>query len=101
MDGNAAVLLEKVAVSMAKVENYLALLLKKGMVKEWYTTKEFAEIVGRKEFTVREWCRLGRIAAKKLTGGRGNEGEWRIPHSELIRHQNEGLLPLPPEARWR
>lgn len=30
--------------------------------KEWYTTAEFAQIVGKAEFTVREWCRLGREA---------------------------------------
>jgi excisionase family DNA binding protein len=57
-----------------------------------YTTKELAAVLGKKEYTVREWCRLGRINAKKTDGGRGNEGEWRIPHEELERYRREGLL---------
>ncbi len=58
-----------------------------------YSTKEFAEIVERQEFTVREWCRQGRIYASKRDSGRGKHGEWLITHDELIRYRNEGLLP--------
>lgn len=64
------------------------------MIRESYTTKQIAEILKKKEYTVREWCRLGRINAEKTSCGRGNEGEWRIPHSELVRYRKEGLLPL-------
>jgi excisionase family DNA binding protein len=70
-------------------------------VRESYTTKELAQNLNRTEYTVREWCRLGRINAVKTTCGRGNEGEWRIPHSELVRYRKEGLLPLSERAKLR
>ena len=93
--------LEEFAESFAQIRADLALLKQQHTVKEAYTTKEIAEMLGKQEYTVREWCRLGRIAAKKLPNGRGNEGEWRIPHEELIRYQTEGLSPLSPHARLR
>lgn len=61
--------------------------------KEWYTVKELTEILGKAEFTVREWCRLGRVNASKRECGRGNSQEWIVSHEELTRLQNEGLLP--------
>ena len=64
------------------------------VIKEFYTTKEVARILGRKRYTVCEWCRLGRVNAKKTHAGRGQDDEWRISHVELVRIQNEGLLPL-------
>ena len=86
---------------LTKIEASLAQLLKQQTIKDFYTTKQVAELLRKKEYTVREWCRLGRIAAKKLPGGRGNEGEWRIAHEELSRYQSEGLLPLSPQAALR
>ena len=77
------------------VEASLALLLAQRTVKDWYTTEEVARILGRAEFTVREWCRLGRIHAEKRPCGRGRSQEWMIAHAELERSRNEGLLPLP------
>jgi hypothetical protein len=102
-------LLAKMDQRIAKVETIMgqgfgqieALLQRKETVKEFYTTKELAQLLGKKEYTVREWCRLERVAAKKLPGGRGNEGEWRIPHEELIRYRTDGLLPLSPQAAMR
>ena|ERR1022692_4410750 len=102
-------LLAKMDERMTKIESSMgqgfgqieALLSRKEAVKESYTTKELAEILGKKEYTVREWCRLGRVAANKLSGGRGNEGEWRVPHDELIRYRTGGLLPLSPQAAMR
>jgi hypothetical protein len=52
-------------------------------------------ILGKAEFTVREWCRLGRIRAGKKTCGRGSASEWIVSHAELTRVRNEGLLPNP------
>ena len=71
------------------------LLLNQKTVKESYDTKEVAKILGRKPYTVREWCRLKRVNAFKAMCGRGCEEEWRITHDELVRIQNEGLLPVP------
>jgi hypothetical protein len=62
--------------------------------KEWYGTAEFGKVVDRDEYTVREWCRLGRLNAEKTCSGRGNRPEWRISHAELGRYRREGLLPF-------
>jgi Helix-turn-helix domain len=78
-----------------KIESLLATLVEQKQVKEWYTTAEAAKLLDKAEFTVREWCRLGRIHAKKKKCGRGIAGEWIISHAELMRVKNEGLLPEP------
>lgn len=80
---------------LARIEETLTLLLRQRTVKEWYTTAEVAALLHKAEYTVREWCRLSRIHSEKLPHGRGNEGEWRIAHEELVRYDREGLLPLP------
>jgi len=64
-------------------------------VKSSYTTLEVATLLEKKPYTVREWCRLQRVNATKAMCGRGCEEEWRISHEELLRIQNEGLLPIP------
>jgi hypothetical protein len=63
-------------------------------VKEYYTTLEVARILQKKAYTVREWCRLGRINGEKAHSGRGVDDEWRVSHEELVRIQNEGLLSI-------
>ena len=63
--------------------------------KEYYTTTEAAELLGKACFTVRQWCRLQRIHAEKTHAGRGIDAEWRISHQEIERIRNEGLLPIP------
>jgi hypothetical protein len=78
----------------ARIESALTLLVEQRTAKEWYTTAEVAKIVGKGEYTVREWCRQGRIRAKKKPCGRGKGGEWLISHDELTRLRNEGLLPF-------
>lgn len=52
------------------------------------------ELATALEFTVREWCRLGRIRAEKGQSGRGAFPAWVIAHQELLRYQREGLLPF-------
>ena len=63
--------------------------------KDWYSPVEVAEILGKKPYTVREWCRLQRVEARKRPTGRGDADEWEISHDELERIKNHGLLPIP------
>jgi hypothetical protein len=78
---------------LQRIEALLAALVEQRTVKEWYSTAELAAILGRAEFTVREWCRLGRVRAEKKKCGRGPASEWIVSHEELTRVRNEGLLP--------
>jgi hypothetical protein len=43
--------------------------------KELYSIEEFAKIIKRQPYTVREWCRLGRVRARKSWAGRGGGAE--------------------------
>ena len=83
------------AERLSRIEQILQSLVELRTIKEWYSTAEVAKLLEKAEFTVREWCRLGRIAAKKKNCGRGVAGEWIISHEELNRVRNEGLLPEP------
>ena len=80
---------------LTKIETLLASLVEQRTIKEWYSTAEVATILGKAEFTVREWCRLGRVHAEKKKSGRGVASEWIVSHAELTRIRNEGLLPDP------
>lgn len=90
--------LEELNQKLISVEDTLTelrdLLLSQQKTKDWYSTAEVAAILGKKPYTVREWCRLGRVHASKTMSGRGSEEEWRISHEELVRIQNDGLLPI-------
>ncbi len=86
---------DEVLTRLAHIETLLAALVEQRTVKEWYSTAEVAARLGRAEFTVREWCRLGRVCAEKKKSGRGPASEWIISHAELTRVRNEGLLPDP------
>jgi hypothetical protein len=79
---------------LEKIEAILTSLVERERTREFYSVEEFARIVGRAEFTCREWCRHGRINAKKKESGRGAYASWAISHTELLRFQKEGLLPL-------
>lgn len=86
--------IEELLERMRNVEASVAHLVELRTVKDWYTTEELAQIVGKAEFTVREWCRLGRIRAEKRNSGRGKFHAWVVSHAELQRFQREGLLPV-------
>jgi hypothetical protein len=67
----------------------------KELMQEFYSTSDLAKILRKSEWTVREWCRLGRVNASKRRCGRGRAKEWMVSHEELTRIRSEGLLPLP------
>ena len=93
MDAPGGVAMNEVLERLERIEAALAVLVDRQTMKEWYTTSEFAQIVGKAEFTVREWARLGRVHAEKRQSGRGAHAAWVISHAELLRFQREGLLP--------
>ena len=76
-----------------RIEAALAILVERQTIKEWYGTEELSKLLGKAEFTVREWARNGRINAVKRGSGRGKFQSWAISHEELQRIQREGLLP--------
>ena len=94
-EGEAADGIEDLKERLERIEAALDVLAAQRAVKDFYTTGEVAEALGKAEFTVREWCRLGRVRAEKRPCGRGASREWKISHAELTRINNEGLLPQP------
>jgi hypothetical protein len=85
---------EELMKKLEQMEAMLRILVDRQLVREWYTTEQVAQLVGKAEFTVREWCRLGRIHAEKRMSGRGASAAWVISHVKLLRYQREGLVPL-------
>ena len=79
---------------LERIESMLVTLVEQQTIREWYSTDQVAQIVGKSEFTVREWARLGRIDAQKRRSGRGAYASWVISHAELMRYQREGLRPI-------
>jgi hypothetical protein len=77
-----------------KIETLLLVLVERQQVREWYSVEEFARIVGRAPYTVRQWANNRRIVASKKESGRGAHASWAISHEELLRFQREGLLPV-------
>ena len=63
--------------------------------RQYYGVAEFAKLVNRSEYSVREWCRLHRINAEKCEAGHGDSKAWKIPASELARYLDHGLLLIP------
>jgi hypothetical protein len=79
---------------LENIERLLEQLVTKTVAKSWYSVEEFASLVGRSNFTCREWCRLGRIHAEKSMTQAGSAATWAISQEEYLRFQREGLLPL-------
>jgi hypothetical protein len=77
-----------------KLETLLKDLKHQRSPRDWYSTEEVAQILGKAKFTVREWCRHGRVQCRKQGSGRGKYQSWVIAHEELLRIQREGLLPM-------
>ncbi len=77
---------------LEQIEALLVVLVERQTVREWYTTNEFAKATGKAEFTIREYCRLGRLRAEKRQSGRGSYPQWVLSHEELERYRRNGLL---------
>lgn len=92
--GGIAARLDAVETTLLTIEESVASArLADGAEREFYSVKEFAELVERAEYTVREWCREGRINAQKSKTGRGDAKAWQVPSCELGRYRDHGLLP--------
>src|SRR4051794_19033377 len=81
---------------LARIEEALSWLYHQQIMtstKGHYSTAEFAALLGRAEYTVREWARTGRVRAEKRYDGHGRHKAWVISHAELLRVRHEGLLP--------
>lgn len=79
-----------------RIEAALVALVERQTIKDWYSIEEIAQLLGKAEFTVREWARHGRIHAAKKGSGRGKHQSWVVSHQELMRIQRDGLLPIRP-----
>lgn len=80
---------------IAMLSELVASSRRPNIIKTAYSPAEVATILGKRPYTVREWCRLQRINATKRPYGRGSEQEWEISHEEVKRIRNHGLLPVP------
>ena len=58
-----------------------------------YTIDEFAKLVSKQPYTVREWCRFNWILASKRRAAKSRAFIWLIPRSELERYRAGGLRP--------
>src|ERR1700722_5360567 len=89
-----ATMSDEILERLHRLESLVVILVERKTVKDYYEVEEFARLVGKAAFTVREWCRLGRIHAAKRISGRGAFAAWVVSHDEFQRYQREGLLPL-------
>jgi len=85
--------MQEIIERLERIESQLSALIEQRQVQDWYDTATAAEILGKSPYSVREWCRLGRVRAEKRSCGRGTSKEWMISHEELMRIKSEGLLP--------
>ena len=85
--------IEDVLGRLDRIEAALQALVERQQVRDWYSTEEAAKVLGKSEYTVREWCRLGRVNGEKKGSGRGKHQGWVVSHGELLRVRREGLLP--------
>jgi hypothetical protein len=85
--------MDEILERLDRIEAAISTLVEQRQVQDWYDTSTAAEILGKSAYSVREWCRLGRVHAEKRSCGRGKSKEWMISHEELMRIKSEGLLP--------
>ncbi len=78
---------------LLRIERLLQQLVDRSIIKSHYTVEEFAGLVKRAVFTVRQWCNEGRIHAEKSRTRSGSCSRWVISNEEFERFSREGLLP--------
>ncbi len=62
------------AERLERIEQLLTELIEvKRSIKEWYTTAEVAQVLGKRPFTVREWCRHRRITRRNVNAARRSQ----------------------------
>src|SRR4029079_6597327 len=83
---------QQVLARLTRIEATLTMLVQQQAGKDYYTTDEVARILGKAEFTVREWCRLGRVRGEKKGRGRGEHQSWVLHPPSLPRIQKGGLV---------
>jgi|SRR6516165_5635225 excisionase family DNA binding protein len=82
--------IEEFLAKLEAIEAGLQHLREEQTAKAWYGTAEVASLLGRSDYTVREWCRKHQIPAEKTANGR----DWIVSHETLLRLKNREL-PLP------
>lgn len=83
---------------LRRIEQLLERLVERSIVKSHYSVEEFAALVKRASFTVRNWCNDGRVHAQKSRTRSGSCSRWVISHAEFERYSREGLLPIRQQA---
>ena len=63
-DDDGALPVSLLEIRLSNIERMLVTLVEQQQLKEWYDMEQFARIVGKAPFTVREWARLKRIRAE-------------------------------------
>lgn len=85
--------MESVGERLGRIEVLVAAIAAHQALRDWYSVEQFAALVGLAPFTVRKYCREGRLEASKRNVPRGRTSEWVISHKEYLRYQKDGLLP--------
>lgn len=78
----------KIDALTAKVDSLIATV--EGHRKAFLTVPEFAKIVGRSPYTVREWIKAGMVSATRIQGT-GPKGRLLIRREELDRILAQGV----------
>jgi hypothetical protein len=80
--------------ALDELKSLVAILVSRSGIKTYLSVAEVAHLVGKAPYTVRQWCRLGRLNAEKQLCRRGKHAAYVVSMTELQRYEKEGLLPL-------
>ena len=80
---------QRMTVLEQNVAEIKSVVIGQRIEKEWHTTTELAEALGKSQYTIQErWCNDGRINCEKDP----ESGRWRIPGHEYRRLVGGGPL---------